>query len=180
MTVKAVLAGSAGQGVPALGFLLAQAAFEAGKEVTCLSSLAQLLPGGPEDCTVAVSQEEIASPVASSPQIALALDEAGLARLVNQVAADGHLLINSSLVHSTVRRQDLRLLLLPAGQIAVKLGREQAAPLVMLGALAQATGMVSLKYLERALAAAEDQKPELELDLRALRAGAEQVRRAHS
>lgn len=176
MTVKAVLAGSAGQGVLALGLLLAQAGLEAGLEVACLPSPAQALPGGPEDCTVAFSDQEIASPVASSPQIALALDEAGLARLVNKVEAGGHLLINSTLVHSTVRRQDLRLLSVPAGEIAAQLGREQAAPLVMLGALAQATGMTSLELLERALAAQGAQEPEL--GRRALRAGAQQAKAA--
>ena len=50
----------------------------------------------------------------------------------------------------------------------------------MLGALAQATKMVGLKYLEQALAADKGQTPELELDLRALRVGAEQARGAQS
>lgn len=180
MTVKAVLAGSAGQGALAMSLALARAALAAGREVTCLPSCSGWLPGGPVECTVAVSDQEIASPVASSPQIAVALDEASLGRLANLVAAGGHLLINSTLVHSAVRRQDLSLLFVPASQAALGLGDEHLAHLVMLGALAQATGIVGLDDLRRALAETypDAEGPELELIPRALQAGAELARQA--
>ena len=67
MLVKTVFAGFGGQGVLSMGLNLAQAAMIEGKKVTFLPSYGPEVRGGTANCTVAISDEEIASPVASAP-----------------------------------------------------------------------------------------------------------------
>lgn len=172
MTVKTILAGSAGQQVPAMGRLLAQAALIAGQEVACLPFPGKMLHGGSEGCTVSIAGHEIASPVASWPQNAVVLAEAPLGRLVNVLARGGCLLLDSSLVHSALRREDITVLRLPAAKLAQKLGPEASPNLVMLGALAQATGVVNLADLNQALAQGGQAH---KINRAALEAGAEQA-----
>jgi len=50
-----------------MGLSLAQAAMLEGKNVTYLPAYGAEVRGGTANCTVAISDDEIASPVASSP-----------------------------------------------------------------------------------------------------------------
>ena len=65
--IKTIFAGFGGQGVLMMGYTLAQAAMSEGYHVTFLPAYGAEVRGGTANCTVAVSDEEIASPVASSP-----------------------------------------------------------------------------------------------------------------
>jgi len=51
-----------------MGLNLAQAAMLEGKSVTYLPAYGAEVRGGTANCTIAISDEEIASPVASSPE----------------------------------------------------------------------------------------------------------------
>ena len=71
MLIKTVIAGFGGQGVMSIGLNLAQAAMLEGKNVTYLPSYGAEVRGGTANCTVVISDDEIASPVASSPELSL-------------------------------------------------------------------------------------------------------------
>jgi len=100
MLIKTVFAGFGGQGVLSMGLNLAQAAMLEGKNVTYLPSYGAEVRGGTANCTVAVSDEEIASPVASSPDFIVAMNQPSLVRFQNQIQSGGVLFINSSLPKS--------------------------------------------------------------------------------
>jgi len=68
---KTVFAGFGGQGVLMMGYTLALAAMDDGKEITYLPAYGAEMRGGTANCTVAISDEEIFSPVASSPDYAV-------------------------------------------------------------------------------------------------------------
>jgi len=65
MLIKTVIAGFGGQGILSMGLNLAEAAMREGRNVTYLPAYGAEVRGGTANCTVAISDDEIASPVAS-------------------------------------------------------------------------------------------------------------------
>jgi 2-oxoglutarate ferredoxin oxidoreductase subunit gamma len=96
------------------------------------------------------------------------------------VKSDGLLLLDSSLVSLRTARQEIHEIAIPAKEIAGDLGMPQAANMVMLGALAAATGVVSVETLERVLKEklGERHAGTLEANKRALRCGVLSVKDA--
>ncbi|MBM3157770.1 MAG: 2-oxoacid:ferredoxin oxidoreductase subunit gamma [Chloroflexi bacterium] len=147
MLIKTVFAGFGGQGVMSMGLSLAQAAMEEGKFVTYLPSYGAEVRGGTANCTVAISDEEIASPVASSPEFVVAMNQPSLIRFQNQIQSGGVLFINSSLVEIEVSRGDIDVIKVPANKIAEEIESPRSANMVMLGAFVKKSGVVSIPTL---------------------------------
>jgi len=144
MLIKTVFAGFGGQGVLSMGLSLAQAAMLEGKNVTYLPSYGAEVRGGTANCTVAVSDEEIASPVASSPDFVVAMNQPSLVRFQNQIQSGGVLFINSSLIDAEILRGDIEIVRVPANSIAEELGSPKSANMVMLGAFTKKSNLVSV------------------------------------
>jgi 2-oxoglutarate ferredoxin oxidoreductase subunit gamma len=81
MLQKTIMSGIGGQGVLFSGLCLGWAAMFEGREVTYLPSYGAEMRGGVTSCTVCISDEEIASPVASSPDYLVIMDNESLIRL---------------------------------------------------------------------------------------------------
>lgn len=180
MTIKSVFSGFGGQGVLMMGYLLALSAMHQGKNVTYLPSYGAEVRGGTANCTVVVSDDEIASPVSSSPDIAVVMNYPSLVKYANLVRSGGIMLVNSSLVSAEVNRHDLTVVRVPATDLAHKLGEDRSANVVMMGAFAQATGALSVDAFKESLAESNlGKKPKvLELNRQALEVGAEAARQA--
>ena len=144
MLVKTLIAGFGGQGILSMGLNLAQAAMLERKYVTYLPSYGAEVRGGTANCTVAISDEEIASPVASSPEFVIAMNLPSLVRFQNHVQSGGLLLINSSLIETEITRGDIDIISVPANDIAERLGNPKSANMVMLGAFIKKSKLVSL------------------------------------
>jgi 2-oxoglutarate ferredoxin oxidoreductase subunit gamma len=151
MLFKTICAGFGGQGVLSMGLNLAQAAFLEGKNVTFLPAYGAEIRGGTANCTVAISDEEIASPVASSPEFLVAMNRPSLVRFQNKVQSGGIFFINSSLMEAEVSRGDVDIVGVRANHIAEELGNPRVANMVMLGAFAAKTNLVSLSALVEAM-----------------------------
>jgi 2-oxoglutarate ferredoxin oxidoreductase subunit gamma len=147
MLIKTIFAGFGGQGVLSMGLGLAQAAMVEGKNVTYLPSYGVEVRGGTANCTVAVSDEEIASPVASAPEFVVAMNQPSLVRFQNQVQSGGVLFFNSSLIKAEVSRGDIELVGVPASRIAEELGSPRSANMVILGAFTKKSNLVSIDTL---------------------------------
>jgi len=144
MLVKTLISGFGGQGVISMGLSLAQAAMAEGKYVTYLPSYGAEVRGGTANCTVAVSDEEIASPIASSPDFVIAMNRPSLSKFQNQIKAGGVLFLNSSLIQANTSREDIEVVRVAADAIAKELGSAKSANMVMLGAFIRKSGIVSL------------------------------------
>lgn len=153
MLIKTIFAGFGGQGVLSMGLSLAQAAMLEGKFVTYLPAYGAEVRGGTANCTVAISDEEIASPVASAPEFVVAMNQPSMVRFQNRVQSGGVLMVNSSLVDADVVRGDLEVIKVPANSIAEKLCQPRSANMVMLGALVAKSRLVSLQTIREALRA---------------------------
>jgi len=144
MLIKTIFAGFGGQGVLSMGLTLAQAAMLEGKNVTYLPAYGAEVRGGTANCTVAVSDEEIASPVASSPEFIIAMNQPSLVRFQNQLQSGGVFFINSSLIEAEVLRGDIDTVSVPANSIAEELGSPRSANMVMLGAFTKKSNLVAI------------------------------------
>ncbi len=174
MLIKSLFAGFGGQGVLSMGLNLAQAAMFEGKYVTYLPSYGAEVRGGTANCTVAVSDEEIASPVASSPEFVVAMNQPSMLRFQNQVQSGGILFINSSLIEAEVLRGDIEILKVPANKIAEDVANARSANMVMLGAFTKKCNIVSLSSIIGTLAQILKNKKDLiAINEKALRAGYE-------
>src|SRR4030042_1936699 len=105
MLIKTIIAGFGGQGVLSMGLNLTQAALLEGKHVTYLPSYGAEVRGGTANCTIAISDDEIASPVASEPEFVIAMNQPSAVKFQNQIQSGGLFFINSSL-ESEISRGD--------------------------------------------------------------------------
>ena len=144
MLIKTIFAGFGGQGVLSIGLNLAQAAMIEGKYLTYLPSYGAEVRGGTANCTIAISDEEIASPVASAPEFVVAMNKPSMVRFQNQIQSGGILFINSSLIDAEISRGDIDVVRVPAGDIAEKLGSPKSANMVMLGSFIKKSNLVSI------------------------------------
>ena len=172
MLIKTIFAGFGGQGVLSMGLNLAQAAMLEGKHVTYLPSYGAEVRGGTANCTVAISDEEIASPVASSPEFVVAMNQPSMIRFQNQIESGGLFFVNSSLVEAELSRGDIDIVEVPANRIAEELGSARSANMVMLGAFTKRSNLVSISSIVEALKDTLKKKQKLmEINKKALQAG---------
>ncbi|MFC1966581.1 2-oxoacid:acceptor oxidoreductase family protein [Chloroflexota bacterium] len=144
MLIKSVFAGFGGQGVLSMGLILAQAGMREGKNVTYLPSYGAEVRGGTANCTVAISDEEIASPVASSPEFITTMNQPSMIRFQHQLQSGGVLFLNSSLIDAEVMRGDIEVVWIPVNSIAEQIGSPRSANMVMLGAFIKKSNLVKI------------------------------------
>jgi len=87
-------------------------------------------------------------------------------------------LVNSSLIERKVARTDVQAYYIPANDIAAELGNVRTAGMVMLGALIQLTGIISMDAFKDAFGHVFGAKAEklLPVNLKALEAGMNAVK----
>ena len=178
MLERIIISGFGGQGVMLIGRLLAYAGMIEGKKVAWMPSYGPEMRGGTANCTVLISTEEIGSPIVSHPKILIAMNQPSLDKFESNVSEDGLIILNDSLINREVNRNDVKVIRIPADDIADKLGNSRAANMVVLGAYVKQSGVVKMdtifKALEKALAGRN--KKLLELNKEALKQGAELVK----
>ena len=151
MLIKAVFSGFGGQGVIMMGYLLATGGMYEGKNVTCLPSYGAEVRGGTANCTVVLSTEEIASPVASEPEFAVLMNNPSLFRYQNQVQSGGTIFLNSSMIESRPIRGDLEIFEIPVNDLAKQLKANKVTNMIMLGAFIKKSGLVSFETMNNVL-----------------------------
>ena len=131
---EVTFAGFGGQGILAIGQILAKACMDAGKHVVWIPSYGPEMRGGTAYCTVVISDRDIGSPIISNPTCAAVLNRPSFDKFSPKVKPDGLLLVNSSLIDVKSDRKDIGQLLVPCNDIAIKSGSARAANMAMLGA----------------------------------------------
>jgi len=151
MHEEVIMAGTGGQGIMIMGQLLAHAAMLEDCHVVWFPSYGPEARGGTADCTVIISSDEIGSPISASPDTLIGMHQFLFDKFQPTVRPGGRLIVNSSLVDPASVRDDCDALLIPANTIAEELGNVRAANMIVLGAYAASTGVVSLDSLLRSL-----------------------------
>ncbi|MGB8658249.1 MAG: 2-oxoacid:acceptor oxidoreductase family protein [Candidatus Zixiibacteriota bacterium] len=146
-----IMSGFGGQGIISAGVLLAYSGMMDGKHVTFFPAYGAEMRGGTANCSVVVSTDEVASPVVSSPDSLIVMNEPSLLKFESSLKPQGFLLINKSLVSSQPKRTDVTIVTIDANKIAEEIGTVKCANMVMLGALINRTQAVSMESMIRAL-----------------------------
>lgn len=167
-----IIAGFGGQGVLLIGKMLAYAGMADGKEVSWLPSYGPEMRGGTCNCTVVISDKPVGSPVVERPRAAMVLNLPSLEKFEPLIKPGGLLVINSSLINRGSSRSDLKVILVPANEIANELGNPRGANMVALGAFLGATRAVSLDAVDALIRDTFAGKPKVvEVNLTSLRRG---------
>jgi len=152
MTYDVFMAGFGGQGILLVGNLLAYAGMIEEKNVSFFPAYGVEKRGGAATCTVVVSDEEVGSPVIGHPASLLVFNPLAMEKYFHKVAPGGFCLVNSSLVEEEEgARSDLDILRIPASEMAVEVGDQRLVNMIMIGAYARKTEVVSLDSLKEAL-----------------------------
>src|SRR5512139_1748470 len=118
MVFKIVFSGFGGQGVLMMGYVLATAGMHEDRHVTFLPSYGAEMRGGTANCTVVVSDEEIASPIASSPDIVVAMNYPSMVKYQNMIKSAGMLFLNEDLIAEQPSRHDNKVIRVRANSLA--------------------------------------------------------------
>jgi len=129
------LAGFGGQGVMFLGKVLAHAGMLGNKNVTWIPSYGPEMRGGTANCSVIIADVEIGEPVASRPDILVAMNEVSLRKFQPPVRPGGIIFVNSSLISDVPMREDVTVVNVPVNDLARTAGVPGAINMVMLGAM---------------------------------------------
>lgn len=172
--VEVRLAGSGGQGLLLAGLVLAEAAgLHEGREVAMVQSYGPEARGGASKAEVIVSDQPIDYPLCSRVDLLLALTQEAADAYSWDLKPGAWVLVDQDLVRHPPSSRALRLPFTSAARD--KLGKPMVANVVALGALAEATGLVSRRALEKALLARVPAGTEA-LNKKALALGARLVR----
>jgi 2-oxoglutarate ferredoxin oxidoreductase subunit gamma len=172
-SAEVVMAGFGGQGMLLAGKVLAQAAMDAGLEVSWLPSYGPEMRGGTANVTVCIGSQPIGSPLIDSPRALLVMNLPSLEKFAPAVRPGGVIVINSSLVVRDAGRGDCVVVKVPAREIAEEAGTHKASNFVMLGAYVGASGVLPPALVERAIEAefSDDRAKFVSVNLAAFRAG---------
>lgn len=141
-----LIAGFGGQGVLTAGQILAYAGNAEGKQVSWVPAYGPEQRGGTANCSVVISDGPVACPLVTEPNACIVMNLPSLEKFEAAVQPGGLLIVNTSLCGDrTATRTDIRVVNLPATDIANELGSPKFANMVALGALLGAVPMVDLE-----------------------------------
>ncbi|HHV78104.1 MAG TPA: 2-oxoacid:ferredoxin oxidoreductase subunit gamma [Firmicutes bacterium] len=151
MKHEVIIAGFGGQGVMVAGELLAYAGMLEGKKVSWLPSYGPEMRGGTANCSVVVSDEEIASPVVTEPTVLVVMNRPSLDKFEGWLVPGGLLIINTSLVKREPSRDDINIVRIPCSEVADELGSAAVANMIVVGAVVSRTGIVKMESVVEGL-----------------------------
>jgi 2-oxoglutarate ferredoxin oxidoreductase subunit gamma len=162
MTQEVIMSGFGGQGVMVMGQLITYAGMLENKHVTWIPSYGPEMRGGTANCSVIVSDEEIRSPVIEQADAGIVLNQPSYEKFLPKIKPGGVLIVNSSIIDTKTGRDDIKIIAIPAGEIANELGKANLANMVCLGALLPALQLVNRNSVDKAIhSVVGKKKPEM-------------------
>ena len=152
MEREILLTGIGGQGVQLAAQVIARAAIREGRHVMSLGTYGGSMRGGNTDSTLILGAEPISSPpIVAKSWAGIGAHPRYWGAVCVKLRSGGVAVWNADLFGAEGDAGEARALPLKATAIASELGAAQAAALVLVGALAGATGLVGLDALVAAM-----------------------------
>jgi Pyruvate/2-oxoacid:ferredoxin oxidoreductase gamma subunit len=153
MERELVLTGIGGQGIQLAAQVLARAAIAEGRSVQMFGSYGGMMRGGNTEATVVIADGAIEAPPTVSDAWSAIFMHHDFSEPTRAKLRPGSLvLVNTTVFEGGFDAGELRVVEIPATDLAVDLGNIMTASMVMLGAYVAATGMVSFDALDAAVA----------------------------
>jgi len=147
-----VLTGIGGQGVQFAAQIVARAAIADGRSVLMFGSYGGMMRGGNTDATVVIADGPIeAPPTVSAAWSALVMHHDYWSSVQRQLRPGSVVFCNSTVFRGELDRDQWHVVDVPATDIAVDVGNIMTASVVMVGAIARYTGLVSIDSLAAAI-----------------------------
>jgi 2-oxoglutarate ferredoxin oxidoreductase subunit gamma len=151
MKTEMICSGFGGQGALTIGKFLAQAGMEEGKNVSWLPSYGPEMRGGTANVSVVISDDEIASPLVTHPDILVALNQPSLDKFGPLTRKEGIIIVNEDMCPHKLDRDDVEFLYAPMSMIAKEIGTQKVLNMIAIGLIIGKTKLVSYETLEAAL-----------------------------
>lgn len=143
MKNEILISGFGGQGVLSMGKILAYAALMEGKEVTWMPAYGPEQRGGTANVTVIVSDEPISSPILSTYDTAVLLNQPSLTKFEQAIKPGGTLLYDPVAICEPPTRTDIHIYQIPATETAIEMQNPKAFNMIVLGGLIKALSIVT-------------------------------------
>lgn len=185
MRIELIISGFGGQGVLFASNLIALSAMMEGYKVTYLPVYGPEMRGGTCNCTVIISENEIASPLVSNPSFLIILNYPSFVKFIRALKDGGSAIINSDLVKPEEienlenLRKKYKLYFVPVTSLAESLKTPILANLCAVGAFYQITKIFKKNNFKKALmkVLSEDGKAHFfEPNLKAFELGAKYIK----
>ena len=144
-------AGFGGQGIMFMGKLLALAGLLGDKHVTWMPSYGAEVRGGTAYSMVKISDNEIASPIVTAPDILIVMNRPSLVKYEAKLKESGILISNKTLIGTVPKKKGITVVNIPLTEAASKLGDVRSANMIAVGAVAKRSKMLSIRNVQNAL-----------------------------
>jgi len=142
------MAGIGGKGVLLAGQMLAAAGIEKYRHVVWTPTYAAAMRSGACECTVILSDAKIASPILTKSDVVIVFESSQLADFEVRTKPGGILIAESAQLPE-VKRQEIKLVKVPATEIAAEMGSTQVSNFILLGVYLELTGALPPLLIER-------------------------------
>ena len=146
-----IIAGFGGQGVLSMGKILAYSGLMNGLEVSWMPSYGPEMRGGTANVTVILSEERISSPILTSYDTAIILNQQSLDKFENTVKPGGILIYDPSGISNPPTRKDLNIFAVEATKAANERNMSKIFNMIVLGGYLKVNPVVSLDHIEAGL-----------------------------
>lgn len=151
MKHEIIIAGFGGQGVLSMGKILAYAALMEGKEVTWMPAYGPEQRGGTANVTVIISDAPISSPILSSYDTAIVLNQPSLDKFEQKVKPGGDIIYDALSIINPPTRTDINIYSTPAMDTAAAHNLMKCFNMLVLGGLLKIHPLAQTDTLMKAL-----------------------------
>ena len=146
-----LLAGFGGQGILFSGKVIANAGLVEGKEVSWLPSYGPEMRGGTANCSVCLSEKSIGSPLVTTPDILVVMNQPSYEKYIDAVVPGGKVFIDSTLIQVNCTRTDIDIYEVSSTQMAKQHNMTGLANIILIGKLLKETGFAAAESVEAAI-----------------------------
>ena len=173
MKIEMISSGFGGQGALTIGKFIAKAAMKEGKQVSWLPSYGPEMRGGTANVSVVISDNMVASPIVTHPDILIALNQPSIDKFGPNIKKGGLLIANEDMCPNKLNKEDITEIYIPMNTIAKEIGSIKVLNMIPIGVIIQKTGLVKFETIKNDLEAFLQKKnPELlEKNLKAIQKG---------
>ncbi len=151
MKNEIIIAGFGGQGVLSMGKILAYAGLFEGKEVTWMPAYGPEQRGGTANVTVIVSDEPISSPILSTYDVAIVLNQPSLDKFEEKIKPGGILIYDPYGISTPPQRSDISVYCINAMDAAAEMSNVKSFNMIVLGGLLEVCPIVGTEDVLKAL-----------------------------
>lgn len=151
MLEELIVAGFGGQGVLSLGMTLAYAGMVEDKEISWMPSYGPEMRGGTANCITILSDKKISSPIISTFDSAIILNQPSMDKFAGRIKPGGLLLYESGNIFKPSTRTDIDIIGIMATTEAILMKNAKIMNMIMLGAYLQLKPVVKNESILEAL-----------------------------